>query len=137
MTRRHSLLTPRQIQRWLYRVRQNPIARKMYRDSRRVERWLQRAGLPKGRVRSHVAMDLSELLIWADDIKRHVRVLLKQNPGTKRGARVAARHATAIEVVLSTDVLVHARGLDRHWGRHVVKPLYARADKRGRRKAAA
>jgi hypothetical protein len=82
-------------------------------------------------------MDLTELLMAAEDIRHHAKALLKFDPGTRRGARAAARHATKIEVVLSGELLNHARSLNRNWERGVEKVLYARAGRRAKGRAAA
>jgi len=128
MTARPHPLTA-DLRRLLSQVRQNPVSRRMVRDSNRIGRWLQRAGVPSSSIRTLVAVDLTEFLIGADDIKRHVRALLTQDPGTRRGARAAATHATSIEVALD-HLLDHARRLNRNWQRAVEDVLYARPGKR-------
>ena len=120
----------RELKRMLRRILQDPRGRKMVRESDRVGRWLQRAGLPLGSVRTFVAIDLVELMMAAEDIKHHARALLRQNPSTKRGARVAARHASFIQVILSSQLLPHVRRLNRNWEHGVEDPLHAKARRR-------
>ena len=78
--------------------------------------------------------DLMAMVDWiesigAEDIQRHVRALLTQDPGSRRGARAAATHATSIEVALD-HLLDHARRLNRNWQGAVEDVLYARPAKR-------
>ena len=93
--------------------------------------------MPDGPVRAHVAVDLVDMLAAADDLKLHLKALLKHDPSTKRGARASAKHATYIEVISSSELLYHVRRLTRNWEKRVVDALYRRAERASSRKAAA
>ena len=129
-------VTDAELLRRVRRRAQTPRARQLGRFSRRVSLWLQRAGLPAGRVRAEISNDLVELLEAADHVREHLEAMLGQNPATKRGARICAKHATGIQVIASSELLYHVRRLCRRWEKQVEDALYRRADGVRRRTAA-
>ena len=130
-------MTKRQLDRWARRLGQTPRARRVGRLSKRISLWLQRAGLAPDDARAHISIDLVDIFEATNDIRNHLRAMLRQDPSTMRGARVSAKHATGIDVVASFELLHHVRRLCRNWEKRVSDALYRRAETRSRRRAAA
>jgi len=104
---------------------------------RRIDRWLESAGVTSLTARSHIAVDLGDALAAMDQIRHDAREMLRSNPATKRGADRALTHAARLGVWASTELLWHLRGLNRRWESQVEAPLAKRSEGKRLKHAAA
>ena len=82
---------------------------------RRIDRWLLKAGIRDAKVRSGVAIDLSDALDAAERIQFHLSALLRTDPSTTRGADRALTHAVNIGVWAFSELRYHVTSLQRGW----------------------
>jgi hypothetical protein len=85
----------------------------------RVERWLRAAGVAKGAA-TEAAIDLADGLHAADQVRQHLRNMLRADPRTKRGADAASREAIHLHVWADGELRFHINRLLRRWEPNVI-----------------
>jgi hypothetical protein len=94
----------------------------------RLDQWFLQAGISNARHRADLTVDLADALLAAATIERSMQAMLKQNPGTKRGADRALRHAAIIDAYAFGELKHHIRSLERRWEPVLLEQLDKRAE---------
>lgn len=94
----------------------------------RLDQWLLHAGISNARHRADLTVDRSDALYAAATIERSMQAMLKQNPGTKRGADRALSHAGIIDAYAFGELKHHIRSLERRWEPVLLEQLAKRAE---------
>jgi hypothetical protein len=95
---------------------------------KRIKGWLQQAGVRNDVTRTHIAIDLADLLDASAQIRLHLDQMLGVVPSSPRAAHRALRHAVSIEVHAFTELKDHLARRERNWESRVEKALMETID---------